>query len=199
MCFFDQHRFACGDWKWGYFRQHCNREYRTGETCGMKLIMQTVPVTQKCKLCDKIDTKQRRRSAELDRINRWKREGNKFRASIDRSTDMIKVLDREIFDLGSERQRRLQAIWNGSYLLGNFGEGDHGLFLMKRVGGGFGAITFFYIRVLILGGSDWKRREAGLGLVLQIKRVLLERYLSLKLMLSGGNAATPFVNARGQW
>lgn len=69
---------------------------------------------------------------------------------------------------------------------------------MKRVGGGFGAITFFYIRVLILGGSDWKRREAGLGLVLQIKRVLLERYLSLKLMLSGGNAATPFVNARGQ-
>lgn len=110
MCFFDQHRFACGDWKWGHFRQHCNREYRTGETCGMKLIMQTVPVTQKCKLCDKIDTKQRRRSAELDRINRWKREGNKFRASIDRSTDMIKVLDREIFDLGSERQRRLQAI-----------------------------------------------------------------------------------------
>ena len=110
MCFFDQHRFACGDWKWGHFRQHCNREYRTGETCGMKLIMQTVPVSQKCKLCDKIDTKQRRRGAEVDRISRWQREGSKFRASIDRSYDMIKVLDKEIYELGSERQRRLQAI-----------------------------------------------------------------------------------------
>lgn len=145
MCFFDQHRFACGDWKWGHFRQHCNREYRTGETCGMKLIMQTVPVTQKCKLCDKIDTKQRRRSAELDRINRWKREGNKFRASIDRSTDMIKVLDREIFDLGSERQRRLQAIWNGSHLLGNFGGRRPLIVPSKRGGGGgFRSIDLFF-------------------------------------------------------
>ncbi|KAL8984737.1 MAG: hypothetical protein Q9205_001386 [Flavoplaca limonia] len=110
MCFFDQHRFACGDWKWGHFRQHCNREYRTGETCGMKLIMQTVPVSQKCKLCDKIDTKQRRRSAEEDRINRWKREGGKFRASIDRSYDMIRSLDKEIYDLRSERMRKLQAV-----------------------------------------------------------------------------------------
>ncbi|KAL8909126.1 MAG: hypothetical protein Q9171_005193 [Xanthocarpia ochracea] len=110
MCFFDQHRFACGDWKWGHFRQHCNREYRTGETCGMKLIMQTVPVSQKCKLCDKIDTKQRRRSAEEDRINRWKREGGKFRASIERSYEMIKSLDREIYDLRSERMRKLQAV-----------------------------------------------------------------------------------------
>ncbi|MCJ1461593.1 hypothetical protein MMC07_000190 [Pseudocyphellaria aurata] len=72
--------------------------------------MQTVPVSQKCKLCDKIDTKQRRRNAEVDRISRWQREGSKFRASIDRSCDMIKVLDQEIFNLGSERQRRLQAI-----------------------------------------------------------------------------------------
>ncbi|KAL8763496.1 MAG: hypothetical protein Q9184_000708 [Pyrenodesmia sp. 2 TL-2023] len=106
MCFFDQHRFACGDWKWGHFRQHCNREYRTGETCGMKLIMQTVPVSQKCKLCDKIETKQRRRSAEEDRINRWKREGGKFRASIDRSYEMIKSLDREIYELRNERMKK---------------------------------------------------------------------------------------------
>ena len=76
----------------------------------MKLIMQTLHNSQKCKLCDKIDTKQRRRSAEVDRINRWQREGGKFRASIDRSYDMIKVLDQEIYDLGSERRRRLQAI-----------------------------------------------------------------------------------------
>ena len=110
MCFFEQHRFQCGDWKWGHFRQHCNREYRTGETCGMKLIMQTVPVSNKCKLCEKIDTKQRRRAAEIDRIGRWKREGSKFSASIDRSSDIVKALEKEIRDLGWERQRRLQAI-----------------------------------------------------------------------------------------
>ena len=76
----------------------------------MKLIMQTVPVSQKCKLCDKIDTKQRRRLAEEDRISRWNREGGRFRASIDRSYDMIKSLDREIYDLRNERMRKLQAI-----------------------------------------------------------------------------------------
>jgi hypothetical protein len=110
MCFFDQHRFACGDWKWGHFRQHCAKEYRIGETCGMKLIMQTVPVGTKCKLCEKIDTKQRRRAAEVDRINRWQREGVKFRASIDKSMEAVKHLDREIYDLGCERSRRLQGI-----------------------------------------------------------------------------------------
>lgn len=76
----------------------------------MKLIMQTVPLGQKCKLCDKIDTKQRRRAAEIDRISRWQREGNKFRASIDRSTDMVRSLDREIYDLSCERQKRSNAI-----------------------------------------------------------------------------------------
>ena len=76
----------------------------------MKLIMQTVPQGQKCKLCDKIDTKQRRRAAEIERISRWQREGTKFRASIDRSTDIIRSLDREIYELGCERQKRLQAI-----------------------------------------------------------------------------------------
>lgn len=110
MCFFDQHRFACGDWKWGNFRQHCNREYRTGETCGMKLIMQTLPVGQKCKLCEKIDTKHRRRTAEVEKITRWRREGGKFSASIDKAADQIKVLEKEITDLGYERQRRQLAI-----------------------------------------------------------------------------------------
>ena len=110
MCFFDQHRFACGDWKWGHFRQHCNREYRTGETCGMKLIMQTVPVSQKCKLCEKIETKNRRKGLEMERIGRWQREGTRFRASIDKSWDIVKTLEKEINDLLYERHRRLQAI-----------------------------------------------------------------------------------------
>ena len=110
MCFFEQQKFQCGDWKWGLFRQHCNREYRTGETCGMKLIMSTSTVNQKCKLCEKLDTKHRRRATEMERITRWKREGSKFGASIERSSDIIKSLEKEIRDINYERQRRLQAI-----------------------------------------------------------------------------------------
>lgn len=73
----------------------------------MKLIMHTVPLGTKCKLCEKIDTKQRRRAAEIDRINRWRREGNKFVASIAASSDIVKTLEKEISDLVREKQRRL--------------------------------------------------------------------------------------------
>lgn len=110
MCFFDQHHFACGCWKWGRFRQHCAKEYRMGETCGMKLIMQTVPAGQKCKLCEKIDTKMRRRATEVKRISRWQREGNKLCASIDISMETIRSLDVEIYGLSCEHNCRLQGI-----------------------------------------------------------------------------------------
>ena len=76
----------------------------------MKLIMQTVPVSQKCKLCDKIETKHRRKLAEMERIGRWQREAGRFSASIDRSWDIVRALEKEIAELGYERQRRLQAI-----------------------------------------------------------------------------------------
>jgi hypothetical protein len=81
-----------------------------GETCGMKLIMQTVPTGTKCKLCEKIDVKMRRRAAEVDRVNRWQRDGQKFRASIDKSLEIMRGLDCEIYELSCERNRRLQQI-----------------------------------------------------------------------------------------
>ena len=105
MCFFDQYVFACGDWKWGHFRQHCNREYRTGETCGMKLVMSTSRKGNKCKTCEKIDTKLRRRAAEAERIVRWQQEGSRS-ASIDKAYDNIKILDSEIYELQNERSKR---------------------------------------------------------------------------------------------
>lgn len=76
----------------------------------MKLIMQTVPVGKKCKLCENIDVKMRRRAAEVERVNRWQREGNKFQASIKKSMEGVKNLDAEIYELGCERNRRLQGI-----------------------------------------------------------------------------------------
>ena len=71
----------------------------------MKLIMQTIAASTKCKTCDKIDTKQRRRASEVDRINRWRKEG-KMVSSIAASTETIKHLDGEIAVLLQDRQRR---------------------------------------------------------------------------------------------
>ncbi|KAI9673024.1 MAG: hypothetical protein M1817_003188 [Caeruleum heppii] len=81
-------------------------EYRTGETCGMKLIMATYRIGNKCKTCEKIDIKLRRRAAEMERVSRWQQEGSRFRASIDRAYDNIKALDGEIQALQRDREKR---------------------------------------------------------------------------------------------
>ncbi len=108
MCFYDQRKFQCGDFKWDHFRQHCNREYRTGETCGTKLVMTTIPVRGNCKHCEKFETKKRRRASELDRINRWRKEGNRS-ASIARSEEIVQGLEHEIRGMMNERAMRLQS------------------------------------------------------------------------------------------
>ena len=105
--------FVCGDWKWGHFRQHCNREYRTGETCGMKLVHAAYQLTTKCKLCEKIETKFRRRQAEVERYSRWQREGGKFKASMDKSLVIIKEVDDEIRELQMEVAKRRNNVCSG--------------------------------------------------------------------------------------
>ncbi|KAJ6160141.1 hypothetical protein N7519_003509 [Penicillium mononematosum] len=47
-----------------------------------------------CRLCEKIETKYRRRSAEVDRLDRWKREGATLVASMDRSHKLIMDLEK---------------------------------------------------------------------------------------------------------
>lgn len=103
MCYYDQYRMACGDGKWGNFRQHCSREYRTGETCGTKMVNATIQMQDICKICAKIDTKKGRIQKERERIRRWTKEGNR-RASIESAEDSIAILEREVYDLEYQRQ-----------------------------------------------------------------------------------------------
>ncbi|KAF2503262.1 HET-domain-containing protein [Lophium mytilinum] len=110
MCFYEQLRFACGDWKWGHFRQHCNREHRMGETCGIKMIHHTTQRPSKCKVCEKLDRKLRKIGTELDRIRRWNREGRNP-ASIERSRDTIQELDHEYENINVEISSRWG--WSG--------------------------------------------------------------------------------------
>ena len=76
----------------------------------MKLVMSTLPVNTKCKLCEKIDTKKRRYAGESERVKRWQKEGGKFRASIEKSQAQMAVLAKEVNMLTNERLTRLQAV-----------------------------------------------------------------------------------------
>jgi hypothetical protein len=109
MCFYDQYVYTCSDFKWGNFREHCNKEYRMGETCGMKLVYQVAKQPSKCKLCERVDTKLRKRQQECDRITRWRSEGRNP-ASIDKSYETIAVLDSEISQIYGELGRKRQSI-----------------------------------------------------------------------------------------
>ncbi|KAF3122730.1 hypothetical protein TWF703_001120 [Orbilia oligospora] len=69
MCFYEQNVFRdCHCFKWGRFRQHCAKEYRTGETCGMKLIYEAVPKAGKCAICNRIDVATRKLVASKEKI-----------------------------------------------------------------------------------------------------------------------------------
>ncbi|KAF9890209.1 hypothetical protein FE257_006121 [Aspergillus nanangensis] len=103
MCFYNQKKFACGDWSWTNFSHRCVLEYRTGETCGIMLVHMTELDTTQCRLCEKLETKSRRRSAEIERVIRWKQQGATFMASMDKSQTLIRELNNEIGELERER------------------------------------------------------------------------------------------------
>ncbi|KAG0651794.1 hypothetical protein D0Z07_1961 [Hyphodiscus hymeniophilus] len=111
MCYYDQYKMACNCFKWGHFRQHCTREYRTGETCGMKLVMATYQMEEQCKVCTKIETKYNRIRKEQDRIKRWKKEDRHGRkASIAASEDTIAELEAEVNDLNIRKYEALTQL-----------------------------------------------------------------------------------------
>jgi hypothetical protein len=108
MCYYETVSYACGDWKWGNCRQQCDREYRMGETCGMRLVYSNKTDQSTCKTCLKLATKRRRREAEYKRYETWHREGrlNSLSATVEKTLELIHGLDVEIQDLEAERIQR---------------------------------------------------------------------------------------------
>lgn len=106
MCYFDNYKFACADWKWGNFRQHCQVEYRMGETCGMKMVYQTLPLAEKCPMCEKIERKQRRLEKHKADYMRWQQEGGKYKCSMEKAVEEMQSLKAEIDKLTMEKQRK---------------------------------------------------------------------------------------------
>ena len=110
MCYFEQTRWVCGYWKWGNFRQQCNKEYRTGETCGLKLVYHTNYRSDYCKLCEQANKKQRRVGKMVQDVERWQREGNR-RATIEKTQRDIEDIEVQIADLlGQHRERQMGVI-----------------------------------------------------------------------------------------
>ena len=113
MCFFDQYKFVCNDWKWGNFRQHCQQEYRTGETCGMKMVYNTQHRPEKCTLCEKIERKKRRFEKHKADYERWAADRKVNRtASMEVAVEEMNSLRAEITQLMSEKDVRNRNIGN---------------------------------------------------------------------------------------
>jgi len=79
--------FQCGDWRWGNMKVRCPRQHRLGETCGAKLSdMESITrMGDDCRICQHISVKQRRLQRVTDNLIRWRQEGDKFSATIEKA------------------------------------------------------------------------------------------------------------------
>lgn len=77
MCFYNQIVWTCGFWKWSAFQYQCHKEYRIGETCGLKLVCDVDYKDRPCKICQDLAKKQRRAAKMQVDIARWLYEGNR--------------------------------------------------------------------------------------------------------------------------
>ncbi|KAK1722498.1 hypothetical protein CaCOL14_006185 [Colletotrichum acutatum] len=109
MCYFYQTRWVCGYWRWGQFKQQCNKEYRTGETCGLKLVYETITNGDRCKLCYDMDKKYRRLTKMQGDVARWCREGNR-KATIERTNLEIQEVNRQIQDMNNQHWTRVNML-----------------------------------------------------------------------------------------
>ncbi|KAG5953233.1 hypothetical protein E4U53_006246 [Claviceps sorghi] len=109
MCYFDQTRWSCGYWRWGHFRQQCNKEYRMGETCGLKLVYETKVQGDLCKICHDIDKKERRYEKMYRDVQRWQREGNR-NATIERTCSEMDDIREQIYRMRGEHLSKLQSL-----------------------------------------------------------------------------------------
>lgn len=98
MCFFERIQFKCGSWKWGKFRERCNKENRIGETCGLKLVFSIHNETGVCGACTKIAKKRRRIRKMTGDIKRWREQGNRP-ATVEKTESEVAALQCAISNL----------------------------------------------------------------------------------------------------
>jgi len=98
MCFFEQTVWPCGFWRWGKFRQQCTKEYRIGETCGLKLVYKVNHSSKPCIICRDIVRKNRRIIKMSADVARW-RQAQTFPATIEKTERQLDDLRHEVLGL----------------------------------------------------------------------------------------------------
>lgn len=76
----------------------------------MKLVNRAEHQKAHCRICEKIEIKNRRRRAEYERLSRWEREGGTLVASMERSRKLLLEIDRDIQWLKQEREERKRML-----------------------------------------------------------------------------------------
>lgn len=96
-----------------------------GETCGMRLIKHTVMETEKCKICQKIETKKRRLNKERVKVLRWHKEVNLdgvARKSLGSLQTLCESLEAEIAVLEDDRTWRKEDVISCEFVSDGNGE-----------------------------------------------------------------------------
>ena len=86
-------------------KERCERQHRMGETCGKKLVHSDYVTMspEPCRVCKDIDIKSRKLDKERQNIARWRQEGKKFVASIEKAENEVERLKETIDNLESSR------------------------------------------------------------------------------------------------
>lgn len=98
--------WTCGFWKWGAFQYRCHKEYRVGETCGLKLICDVDYKDQRCEICEKIAVKGRRAAKMQADVARWLKEGDRS-ATIETTTMELSKVGQEFLALTKVHGQRI--------------------------------------------------------------------------------------------
>ena len=106
MCYYDNFKYACGDWKWGNLQEYCNVMLHQGETCDTRMVYQILPLADKCVMCEKIERKQRRLDRHKADHQRWAAEPHKYRYSLEKASEEMKALAQEIQRLMGDKLAR---------------------------------------------------------------------------------------------
>ncbi|KAF4472066.1 hypothetical protein FALBO_1025 [Fusarium albosuccineum] len=105
MCYFDQVVWPCGNWRWSSFRKQCNKEYRIGETCGLKLVYDRQDPKHPCVICRGITAKENRIRKTTEMMSRVRERG--FFATVERLQQELDVLTFELAGLREQHKARI--------------------------------------------------------------------------------------------
>lgn len=100
MCFYDRTIFSCSDYKFGNFKQHCDKATDSGESCGVKMLMADFNGnSQKCTTCIRIEGVLKTRQEACVNISRWQKDeknGLKRSGEIEVAFNAIDAQDGEL-------------------------------------------------------------------------------------------------------